>query len=172
MLRWSWIAPVALLLTGCTRSNPSESRLEAATAEILIPAGTPLRVRLDEPLNTRRNRVGDAFYSTLESPILLDGHTLVPAGTRFAGRVTAAEPPERAEGRAVLAVELDSFALGGNIYRVRTSVIERGTLAHESHKIGFIATGTPAPNGPPPDLPAESTVTFALLEPLRMQHPD
>ena len=94
MRKLAWIAPV-LLFAGCAGSHsatPAGGAHTGDTAEILVPAGTPLHVRVEEPLNTRRNRVGDSFFATLESPVEVDGAPLIPAGTRFTGRVTAAEP--------------------------------------------------------------------------------
>jgi hypothetical protein len=148
-----------------------------AAPEILVPAGTRLCVRLDEPLNTRRNRAGDAFRATLDSAVVVDGATLIPAGTRFTGRVTAADPSGRLEGRAVLAMELDSFALQGRAYRIHTNSLERDGAAQRTRNVGFIAllarpgTGTAVAAVTAKEqvgLPAEASVTFSLEAPLRM----
>ena len=174
MGKWLWIAP-ALLLAGCTRSDPVGAVVDAATAEILVPAGTRFEVRLDEPLNNRRNRAGDSFFATLESPVQVDGIALIPAGTRFTGRVTAAEPLTGMEGPAVLAVELQSFSLDSKRFNVRTNVIERQGSSPATRHIGFITRLTPAGEGEaassapqPVGMPADSRVTFALRTPLRM----
>jgi hypothetical protein len=173
---WWWIGP-ALLLAGCTGGHPGRPVADTGTAEILIPAGTPLHVRVDEPLNTRRNRAGDSFFATLESPVEVDGATLIPAGTSFRGRVTAAEPSGGMEGRAVLAVELESFSVDGTTFHVRTNVIERAGVSQGSRHIGFVTGRSPSPGGDATasaatqelvGMPADAMVTFALRAPLRM----
>lgn len=178
MRKWLWVVPF-LILAGCSRTDGPGEVVQANAGDphsppgVLIPTGTRLRVRVDEPLNTRRNRAGDSFSATLESAVVVDGATPIPAGTRFTGRVTTAEPSGRTEGRAVLAVELDSFALGGKVYRVHTSSIERECAARKAGHAGFmgVGTGSAAAAGAddePAGLAAESSVTFSLEAPLRI----
>ena len=50
-----------------------------------VPAGTEIRVRLAEEVDTRRNRAGDGFMATLAEPIVVGARTLVPKGTEFRG---------------------------------------------------------------------------------------
>src|ERR1044071_1452126 len=40
----------------------------APRAEVTIPSGTPIHVRLNQALDTRRNRAGDKFTATLAKP--------------------------------------------------------------------------------------------------------
>src|SRR5260370_23659457 len=138
MRKWVCIVPV-LLLAGCSRTNApgpgaqvgaeakpaAESAASAASAPSppakVIPNGTPLHVRIDESIDTRRNRVGDRFSATLSEPIEVGGRTLVPAGTRFSGRVTTAAAPGRLKGRPSLGLNLASFRLNGRDDPVQTT---------------------------------------------------
>jgi hypothetical protein len=112
------------------------------TADIEIPGGELLRVRLDEPVNTRRNRAGDSFRATLQSAVVVDGRTVLPAGTVFTGHVTDAAESGRMRGRAVLALTLDSFRFEGSERRIRTDRVVREGEAHKKRNIGFIAGGS------------------------------
>jgi len=49
----------------------------------------------------------------------------MPKGTLFSGRVTEAKPSGRLKGRAILGVELDSFAMNNVTYRVATAADRR-----------------------------------------------
>src|SRR5438309_11281294 len=122
-------APV-VLLTGCSKmQSPKnigqvEASVEAPAdpqqaaqpgkpkpverAASVIPSGTPLQVRVDESINTRSNHAGDGFTATLSAPVEVDGRTLVPAGTQFAGHVTTAAASGRMKGRARIGLTLDS----------------------------------------------------------------
>ncbi len=86
-----------------------------------IPAGTALRVRLGQTIGTRISRPGDRFEATLIEPVVLGGQTLIPAGTSFHGRIVESKKSGRLKGRAVLGLELDSFALNGARYSVLTA---------------------------------------------------
>src|SRR5690348_3969798 len=90
-----------IFLVGCA-SKPSDTSgtVQAAgsldrpaavgTLEPTLKAGTQIRVRLADSINTERNRTGDAFTATLDSPISVNEKTVVPRGTTFYGHVTTA----------------------------------------------------------------------------------
>jgi hypothetical protein len=158
MRKWVCIVPV-LLLAGCSRTHTpgpgaqvgaeakpaAESAASAPSAPSppakVIPNGAPLRVRIDESIDTRRNRVGDRFSATLSEPIEVGGRTLVPAGTRFSGHVTTAAASGRLKGRASLGLKLDSFRLNGREYPVQTTSVDRVSAAHKKRNGLLIGGG-------------------------------
>jgi hypothetical protein len=105
----------------------------------MIPAGTPLNVRLEESLGTKHDPAGERFYASLTSPIVVDGRTLLPVGTRFIGHVTESKPSAHLKGRAVLAVRLDAFEWRGSQVPIDTSSIER--VSHRKKGVRWIAGG-------------------------------
>jgi hypothetical protein len=107
-----------------------------------LPAGTAFRVRLDEALDTARNRAGDRFQATLVSPVEVDGKTVIPQDTRCNGHVTASHPSGRLRGRAYLAVALDSFQLNGVTYHIRTGAHARASRAHKQRNLTLIGGGS------------------------------
>jgi hypothetical protein len=112
-----------------------------APPPVAIPSGTPLRVRLEQTIDTRRNRAGDRFEATLIEPVVIDGQVVVPRGTPFQGHVTQASPSGRLKGRAVLGVELDSFRLNGVSYPVATSIDDRVSGRHRKRDWILIGGG-------------------------------
>jgi hypothetical protein len=163
-----------------------------------LAAGTPVRVRLDETIDTRRNRAGDRFTATLDEPIVSGDRVIVPKGTSFSGHVREAKPSGRFKGRAVMALSLDSFALHGQTYSIRsaTSRVSRGHKKHNwlwigSGSGGGAAIGAAAAGGPGAligagagaavgtlgaaftgkrqiDLPVETRLTFTLQSPVNL----
>lgn len=91
----------------------------------VIPAGTRMRVQLDQTLSTRGSRTGDPFSGTLASPVQVNGQTVIPSGARASGTVIESKSQGRFAGQAVLAVRLDSIRDGGRTYPVQTSRVER-----------------------------------------------
>lgn len=168
MRKWACVAAIAFLGAACSRKGPEpvasspvaegQSAItqspgsliqrpasvpaQAPVQQIAIPSGEVLRVRLEEPVNTRRNRAGDVFRATLDAPVIVDGKTVLPAGTSFVGHVTDAAESGRMRGRAVLALTLDSFRLEGSERRIRTERVVRQGEAHKKRNIGFIAGGS------------------------------
>src|ERR1035437_6624239 len=152
MRKWLCILPV-LLLAGCSRTktpwptaevgagtNPATESAPRGSAGV-IPSGTPLHVRVDEAIDTRRNRAGDQFSATLSEPIEVDGRTMVPEGTEFSGHVTTAAASGRLKGRAFIGLRLDSFRLNGREYPVQTSSVERVSASHKKRNALLIGGG-------------------------------
>ncbi len=111
-------------------------------AAIVIPAGTAIRVRLDQTIDTKRNRPGDRFEATLVSPVAVNGQLVIPGGTTFVGHVAEAKPSGRFKGRAVLGVELDSFRLNGVVHRVVTGSDTRVSGRHRRRNWILMAGGS------------------------------
>jgi hypothetical protein len=115
-------------------SAPVEAAAEAnnrGPAGFTIPRGTTLHVRLDETVDTRHNRPGDAVHATLYQPVVVDGRTVIPSGTRFTGHVTVADPSGRLKGRGHVGVALDAFHIGGRRYAINTTSVERASGSHK-----------------------------------------
>jgi hypothetical protein len=114
-----------------------------APPSVVLRAGTALRVRLDEAIDTRRNRAGDRFTATLDEPIVSGDRVVVPSGTAFAGHIAEAKSSGRFKGRAMLALSLDSFALDGRDYQIQsaTSRVSRGHKKHNWLWIGGTSGG-------------------------------
>ncbi len=105
----------------------------------IIPAGTPLHVRLDESLGTKHDSAGERFYASLADPIVMNGRTLIPVGTRFSGLITESKQSGHVKGRAVLAIRLDSFEWHNRQYPIQTSSI--ASVGHKKKGLRWIAGG-------------------------------
>jgi hypothetical protein len=69
-----------------------------------VPSGTALMVKLQTTLATFSNKVGDPFQGRLDQPVVLNGQTLLPAGTIVEGRITKVSEPRRIAGKATLGI--------------------------------------------------------------------
>jgi hypothetical protein len=127
-------APAAAVAAEAAKPSPVRT--------ISVPAGTVVRVRLTRELDTVRNRPGDAFSATLDSPVNVDGMDALPKNTVFHGRLTEAKASGRLRGRAVLAGELDSFELRGATYRIATSIASRASSSHRKRNLIAIGGGS------------------------------
>jgi hypothetical protein len=122
--------------------SPFGSEAAAAHVNMVIPKGTALHVRIDEAVNTRRNRAGDQFHASLAEPLVLNGKMLLPKGTPITGHVTESQASGRLEGRAELALTLESFRLDGKDYRVHTGSVDRVSASHKKRNFALIGGGS------------------------------
>ncbi len=125
-------------------SGPTPAKQGAVLARLHnldIPAGTVLRVRIDDSLSTERNRTGDPFTGTLVGPAARNGKEILPSGTRFKGHVTSAGDSGRLKGRAAIGITLDSFQQAGAEQRLATSRHVVSSASHKKRNIEFIGGG-------------------------------
>jgi hypothetical protein len=122
--------------------KPILARLFNETREVSLPAGTAVRVRLVEAVDTDNDHSGDVFTATLDSPLVIGKDVVVPRGARFQGRVTSSDPSGRLKGRAYLALTLDSFDLNGQKYVLRTNTVERVSDPHKKRNWMLIGGGS------------------------------
>lgn len=92
---------------------------------LVIPAGTALRVRLDQTISSNHNQPGDTFTATVESPVIVGGETVIQRGATASGTVIDAKGEGHIKGGAVLSIRLDRVRSGGRSYLVSTSSVER-----------------------------------------------
>lgn len=94
-------------------------------ARISIPAGTRIRVRLDEDLGSKISQPGQAFQATVADDVVVDGQTVIPRGARAEGTVIDAKSLGHFKGGALLELRLERVRTRWGSYPVATSTMER-----------------------------------------------
>ena len=122
----------------------TESRREES---IVIPAGTRIRVRLAETVDTRHTPPGARFAATLDEPIVEGNRVIVPRGTPFEGTVVESKSSGRFRGRALIAITLNSFRLHGTTYRIATVPDARVSGSHKTRNLAYMGGGPAAGAG-------------------------
>jgi hypothetical protein len=95
----------AIVMGGC-RDAASESKLTqqekpmSSLETLTIPAGTRVLASLDTGLSTDTNHSGDAIVATVIEPIVIDGNTIAPSGTKIRGSLLDVQASGRVKGRA------------------------------------------------------------------------
>ena len=89
-------------------------------ANITVPAGTPLLVRMSDTVSTR-NSAGRRFGARLDSDLRVDGVLVAPAGTRLFGRVEEARQAGRMTGASHLEIGLNEIEIQGTRRSIVTS---------------------------------------------------
>jgi hypothetical protein len=78
--------------------------MAGAQANLAVPSGTALMVKLDTTLATFSNKPGDPFQGKLSQPVMLGGRIIIPAGAIVEGRVTKVSEPRRIAGKPSIAI--------------------------------------------------------------------
>ena len=105
--------------------KPSEPLF--APKPIVVEAGTPIRVTVDQSVSSKTSNPGDHFEASLAAPVIVDGKVVIPSGARARGTVIVAKSAGKFKGNPELSVTLDSITVNGQSYAVKTtSVTEAG----------------------------------------------
>ena len=79
--------------------------------QLTLPAGSWIKVRVDQPLSSDHNRPGDAFTATLTQPLVVNGFVIARRGQSIGGRVGEVEKAGRVKGTSSLGFELTDITL-------------------------------------------------------------
>jgi hypothetical protein len=75
-----------------------------AQTGVSVPEGTPLKVKLETTISTFSSKVGDPFQGKTTEPVVIEGKTLIPAGSTIEGRVTKLNEPRRISGKPTIVI--------------------------------------------------------------------
>jgi hypothetical protein len=130
---------------GSASASPATGRgttqTGAAAAQVEVPAGTELDVRLTNALNSGTAQVEDRFEGTTLVDLTISGRTAIPAGSVMRGVVTAVEPASRTNRTAKMTVSFDQVTVNGRAYPVRGTVTQAIEGEGIKGETGRIATG-------------------------------
>jgi hypothetical protein len=110
----------------------------APAAPVTLPAGTVLRVRTVDPLDSRKVQQGTIFDVTAAQDIFENGVLAVPRGANLQGQVLGVKKAGAFRGSAGLALQLTNLNLSGQAYPLATDVFASDTRG----KGGYTAANT------------------------------
>jgi hypothetical protein len=114
-------------------------------SQITLPAGTFVRVRINEKLSSDKNQPGDFFTATLVQPLIANGLVIAQPGQNVAGRVSEAVKAKDGHGRSRLGLDLTELGLvDGQQIPIRTQLIEYHRPTNNGRDTGVVVGTTAA----------------------------
>jgi hypothetical protein len=109
--------------------------LWAQTNSPSVPEGTPLKVKLETTISTFSSKVGDPIQGKISDPVVVDGKTLIPAGSVVEGRVTKLSGPRRIKGKPTIGIFPEHIVMpDGQRYMLNAVLVDtdiKGTDVNE-----------------------------------------
>jgi BON domain len=100
-------------------SVPSEVTKKVAV--VTIPEGTSLSIRLIDSIDSDKNKPGDTFRATLDSPLSAEGRVVVPKNADVEGKVQELKSAGHFAGRSGIVLLLTKLSFNGKDYPIETS---------------------------------------------------
>jgi len=144
-----WLG-LALLASGCgsAEADKEEAAKEAAAnkpapaPKTTIPAGTLLHIRLIDGVSASKSEAGSSFNASLADAVVVNGKTVLEAGSPVVGRVVDAKESGRVKGRASLSLVLTSVTHHGKSVPLETQTyvgVAKSTKKRDAGIIGGAA---------------------------------
>jgi len=112
---------------------------DEAFREITIPAGIALSLQMTSTVSSASSHIEQPVSATLRRPIVVNGRTIVPAGTAVTGYVNQVQRSGRVKGRGLIGVRFNRMRVGDTRYTIETANIARrapATKKADATKIG------------------------------------
>jgi BON domain-containing protein len=93
--------------------------------KVTIPSGTTLAVRLVDTIDSETAQQGQTFHATLDSPLAVDGDTVIPAGYDVEGHIVSVQSAGKFAGQSLVVLQLDRLAAGSKYYNIQTDQYSR-----------------------------------------------
>jgi hypothetical protein len=123
-------------------SQGAQAAQNQAPPKIIIPAGTPITVRLQQWLSSASAVPGERFECVIDEPVVVGDRVVVPVGALAEGHVTVARRSGRLRHPGELGLTLDRVTVDQQIVSLSTSrVVARGG-SHKKRNWGWIGGGT------------------------------
>jgi hypothetical protein len=140
-------------------SNPSPAPVAAMTAppaapaapatpppppppqKVTIPSGTTMAVRLVDTIDSETAQQGQTFHATLDSPLAVEGETVVPSGFDVEGHIVTVQSAGKFAGQSVLVLQLDRLSASGRNYSIQTDQYSRKGSSRGKNTAAKVGTG-------------------------------
>jgi hypothetical protein len=123
--------------------TPTPGNPVIVPADVQIPAGTTLAIRINQHLSVKTSRAGDPFDGEIAEPVTSDnGRVIVPRGTPVGGVVAAAHKRGHFKGASILQLRLTSMTVNGTRYPLQTSSLTRTKKGKGKRSAAFIGGGS------------------------------
>jgi hypothetical protein len=112
-------------------------------ADVNIPAGTNLTIRINQHISVKTSRAGDHFDGEIVDPVVGDNNRVVlPRGTPVEGIIAAAHKRGHFRGASILELRLTSLTLNGTQYPLDTRDLTRTKKGKGKRSAAFIGGGS------------------------------
>lgn len=88
---------------------------------VTIPEGTSLSIRLIDSIDSDKNKPGDTFRATLDSPLSAEGRVVVPKDADVEGTVQELKSAGHFAGRSGIVLSLTKLSFNGKDYQIETN---------------------------------------------------
>ena len=139
-----WLFLFALVLPNLPAQTPSapSAATNQESSKVIIPEGTQLQLSMREPVSSKLSEVGDEVLATIKKDVVVEGVTLLKAGTEVIGRVTIVKPAKRPLKGGMLHLSIDRIRFDNGLERKLVAIVQSASDFTRDEKISGNGEGT------------------------------
>jgi hypothetical protein len=103
---------------------PAPAPPPARRRQVVLPAGTPFRVRTLDPIDVDVTQAGAKFRGTIDDPMMAGGDVIVPRGADVVLIASKVKQGGRMKGSDLVELKVNTISVGGRAYQVATTLAE------------------------------------------------
>jgi hypothetical protein len=104
-----------------------ETQAAAPAQAAVVPTGTELVVRLDEGVDSQKDKVGQTYRATLTQDVVVNGQTLIPSGANVTAKLLDDQQSGKITGKTVLTLALTQVQVNGKTYDIDTTAVNQSS---------------------------------------------
>jgi hypothetical protein len=136
-------APQGAYQNGPYGPAPYYAAPQPPPAQITLPAGSWVTLRVNQPLSSDHSHAGDVFTATLVQPLISQGFVIARRGETIGGRVSQAMKAGMVKGTSQLAIELTDITLvDGQHVPVKTELVQHTGPTSVGRDVTAVGTTT------------------------------
>lgn len=94
------------------------------TRDVVIPSGTLLSIRMVDSVDSKINQVGESFKASMDSPVIVDGQTIIPKGGEVFVKLTKVASAGNLKGASEVQLQLDRLYVSNKAYTVTSNTFQ------------------------------------------------
>ena len=106
---------------------PAQAADGAAQQAAAVPTGTELAVRLDDAVDSEKDKVGQTYRATLTQDVVVNGQTLIPSGANVTAKLLDDQQSGKITGKTVLTLALTQIQVNGKTYAIDTTAVNQSS---------------------------------------------
>lgn len=107
--------------------------INAQTSIYTIPAGTTIRVKMDNEINSKVSSINDTFTATVSSPVAVNEIEMIPVGSIVEGRIINVKAASLGKNNGILEVKFETLRLPDESKRsIEASLVNQNLTGNKS----------------------------------------
>ena len=121
--------------------RPAAEPAAAAAKPVTVPAGTPIAVRLSQPIDADVSQAGQLFKSVVDDPVMIGGSIVIPRGAVAMVQAVKVEQSGKMKGSDLVSLKLNAIKFGGMVYEIATGYVDTKSKGEGKKTAGKIGGG-------------------------------